>query len=259
MRYFLLLLILLSPTVQAQSVFIEDLTWTEVRDAVAIGTDTAIYYAGSTEQNGPHMATGKHNFIARHVAEVIARRLGRTLIYPIMPYAPTGDPQLRTGHMGYPGSVSVSEAVYVAVAKDVALSARAAGFRNILLMADHGDGQVALGKLAQELSAQWRDEGIKVLHIADLYERSAELEREFLLNQGLAAGGHAALADTSALLFIDRQKRWVRQGMAAQGTKANGVDGDARGASARIGRQLIEFKVGSAVTQIRRLLARPGG
>ena len=100
------------------SVFIEDLTWPEVRDAIAAGATTAIYYAGSTEQNGPHMATGKHNFVARHVAGRIAATLGNALVYPIMPFAPTGDAVEKTGHMRFPGSVSVADETYAAVARD---------------------------------------------------------------------------------------------------------------------------------------------
>jgi len=243
------------PLAHAQSVFIEDLTWMEVRDAIAKGAHTAIYYAGSTEQNGPHMVTGKHNFIARHVAGRIAARLGKTLIYPIMPFAPTGDAMRKTGHMRYPGSVSVSEETYAAVAADVAASARAAGFRNILLMGDHGDGQAALGKLARRLSSEWRQDGVRVFHIIDVYERSAHREREVLLERGLQAGGHAGLADTSSLMFLDRQRRWVRHEAIRQSSQANGVDGDPTGATAHIGQQLVELKIDSALTQIRRLLA----
>src|SRR5256714_14584957 len=91
-----------------RSVYIEDLTWPEVQQAIASGKTTAIIYAGSTEQNGPHMAIGKHNFIARWVAGAIAIKLGDALVYPTLPFAPTGDAVTRTGHMGFPGSVSLT-------------------------------------------------------------------------------------------------------------------------------------------------------
>jgi len=82
----------------AQSVYIEDLTWPEVKAAIAAGKTTAIIYAGSTEQDGPHMALGKHNFIAHYAAGEIAKKLGNALAYPTMPFAPTGSRELRTGH-----------------------------------------------------------------------------------------------------------------------------------------------------------------
>ena len=76
--------VLLSPalTAQTSSLLIEDMTWTEVRDAIAAGKTTAIYYAGSTEQNGPGMALGKHIFVAHYLATKIAAQLGNALVYP---------------------------------------------------------------------------------------------------------------------------------------------------------------------------------
>src|SRR6201998_4563642 len=95
----------------AQSVYIEDLTWPEVKAAITAGKTTAIIYAGSTEQNGPHMALGKHNFIAHYAAGEIAKKLGNAFVYPTMPFAPTGSNELRTGHMRFPGSVSINDEV----------------------------------------------------------------------------------------------------------------------------------------------------
>ena len=50
------------------SVFLEDLTWTESRDAIAAGKTTVIVPTGGTEQNGPHMALGKHNYLVTYKA-----------------------------------------------------------------------------------------------------------------------------------------------------------------------------------------------
>jgi creatinine amidohydrolase len=125
--------------------YIDNLTWPEVRDAIAAGRTTAIIYTGSTEQNGPHMALGKHNFIAHYVAGRIAQVLGDALVYPTFPFAPTGDPVAKTGHMRFPGSVSISPEVYLSVVRQVALSAIAAGFRYVFVMGDHGGGQGELG------------------------------------------------------------------------------------------------------------------
>ena len=123
----------------------EDLTWMEVRDAIAAGRTTAIYYAASTEQNGPGLALGKHIFIAHYAAQRKAEELGNALVYPTMPYAIAGDPIKKTGHMAFfQGTVSLSEETFGAVARDVALSAIAAGFKNVALMGDHGGGQQTL-------------------------------------------------------------------------------------------------------------------
>src|SRR3989304_7673196 len=111
-----------APVVQVQSrpVLIEDMTWTEVREAIASGRTTAIIYAGSTEQNGPHMALGKHNFIAHYVAQRIAEELGDALVYPTLPFAPAGDPAATTGHMRFPGTVSLSPSIFEGVVREIA-------------------------------------------------------------------------------------------------------------------------------------------
>ena len=250
----LLLLALAAPAVaQSGSVMIEDLTWPEVKSAIAAGKTSAIYYAGSTEQNGPHMAIGKHNFVAQHVGRRIAEELGNALVYPIMPFALTGDPVKKTGHMGFPGSVSLSPETFGAVAREVAASAISAGFKNVFLMGDHGGGQDVLKKVAGELDARWASKGMRIRYVPDLYYKSQEQVRQHLAQRGMAAGEHAGNPDTSEILFIDKSKRWVRRDKLAPGDKSNGVDGDPRQASAELGKIFIQYKVDSAVAQIRKM------
>ena len=234
---------------------IEDLTWPEVNSAIAAGKTTAIYYAGSTEQNGPHMAIGKHNFVAQHAARRIAGELGNALVYPVMPFALTGDPAKKTDHMKFPGSVSLSPESFGAVAREVAASAISAGFRNIFLMGDHGGGQDVLKKVAGELDAQWAPKGVRVRYVPDLYYRSQEQVRQHLAQRGMKAGEHAGISDTSEAMFIDKDNRWIRRDKLAPGSRSSGVDGDPRQASAELGKVFIEFKVASAVAQIRKMLS----
>ena len=91
--------------------FLDELTWTEVRDRLEAGTSTVIVASAGTEQNGPHMVLGKHKFIVRHTSEPIARRLGNALVAPIITYVPEGGIDPPTGHMRYPGSDHASERV----------------------------------------------------------------------------------------------------------------------------------------------------
>src|SRR5256714_13717701 len=153
-----------------QSVYVEDLTWPEVQRAIAAGKPSAIIYTGSTEQHGPHMAIGKHNFIARWVAGSIAIKLGDALVYPVLPFAITGDLTKKTGHMRFPGSVSSHSQTFQRAVHDIAVSAADAGFRKIFLMGDHGGGQVELAAVAKELDAQWKPRGVRAL-LVDLYAK----------------------------------------------------------------------------------------
>ncbi len=136
-----------------------------MRDAVAGGKSTAIIFVGSSEQNGPHMAIGKHNFIARYCAEKIADKLGDALVYPVIPFAITGDAAAKTAHMRFPGTVTLQSDVFSGVVRNVAQSALAAGFKLVALMGDHGGGQEELSRVAQALSAIAKGSGARVLYV----------------------------------------------------------------------------------------------
>lgn len=252
------LILLLLPSVvlaQSKSVLIEDLTWTEVRDAIAAGKTTAIFYAGSTEQNGPGLALGKHIFIAHYIAQRIAEELGNALVYPTMPYAPAGDPIKKTGHMRFPGTVSVSENTFGAVAREVALSAIAAGFKNVALMGDHGSGQQTLKKVAEALNAEWSSKGVHVYYISDLYYKEKEQMKDYLTKRKMAIDEHAGIDDTSEVMFVDKENKWVRKDKLGPDDGKMGVRGDPTQASAELGRMFVEFKIKNAVAQIRSFIA----
>jgi creatinine amidohydrolase/Fe(II)-dependent formamide hydrolase-like protein len=110
------------PAVVPKSVFVEELTWTEVRDALKGGKTTILFPTGGTEQNGPHMVLGKHNFIIKHTAEEIARRLGNALVAPVFAYVPEGDLAPPTGHMPFPGTVTLPNEYFMKVTEYAARS-----------------------------------------------------------------------------------------------------------------------------------------
>jgi creatinine amidohydrolase/Fe(II)-dependent formamide hydrolase-like protein len=251
MQYlFLLCLVPALACAQPKSVFIADLTWPEVKQAIASGKTTAIYYAGSTEQNGPHMALGKHNVIAEYVAGRIAGDLGNALVCPVLPFAPTGE------HIKFPGTVSLSEQTFGAVAREVAASMLAAGFRNVVLMGDHGGGQAALKQVAAELDKEWRAKGGRAYYVPDAYYKAQEQIRAYLLKRNLPTGQHAGIEDTSELMYLDRQRQWIRRDKLAPGDASSGVDGDPRRASSDLGKLFLDIKVSAAVAQIRGLAGK---
>lgn len=260
-------------TAQTNSLLIEDMTWTEVRDAIAAGKTTAIYYAGSTEQNGPGMALGKHNFIAHYLATKIAAQLGNALVYPTMPFAPTGDwghtgtgvidATKKDGHMRYAGSVNLSPETFGAVAHDVALSAISAGFKNVVLLCDHGgQTQTQLAKVAEEMNKEWAPHGIHVYYIPDSYFKEKELMKDYAKKHGWPVDSHAGTDDTSELRYIDKMvngksSRWIRADKLIKGHEGDGtgVDGDQTKSTVDLGKMFTDAKVSFAVTQIKQLIA----
>src|SRR5262245_66501857 len=93
------------PIDAGDSLWTEELTWMEVRDAVKAGKTTILIGTGGVEQNGPYLAGGKHNFVLATVLPEIAKAIGNTLIAPIVKFVPEGaiEPAPR-GHMAYPGT-----------------------------------------------------------------------------------------------------------------------------------------------------------
>ncbi|HEX3533757.1 MAG TPA: creatininase family protein [Gemmatimonadaceae bacterium] len=251
---------MIAPAVGAQrSVYIEDLTWPEVQAAIQSGKTSAIIYTGSTEQNGPHMAIGKHNFIARYLAGAIAIKLGDALVYPTLPFSVTGDAVKKTAHMRFPGSVTLTPQTYRAVVHDVALSAADAGFRNVFIMGDHGDGQDMLGAVAKELDAQWRSRGVRVLYVPDLYFKEKQQAHAYEASHGITTHDvHAGTDDTSELMALDAQHRWIRTDKLAPSsgaqTAVTGVDGDPTKATPGLGNVFLQYKIDDAVGQIRHFL-----
>jgi creatinine amidohydrolase len=240
---------------QPRSVWIDDLTWPEVRDAIAGGKSTAIIFVGSSEQNGPHMAIGKHNFIARYCAERIAGELGDALVYPVIPFAITGDATAKTAHMRFPGSVTLPPDVFAGVVRAVAQSALAAGFKLVALMGDHGGGQEEMAKVAQALDAQARKSGARVLHVGDLYSKADAQFDELLAKRGITSKElHAGIPDTSAVLFLGAEN-WIRKDQIAAANETTGVQGTPALATAELGKLYLDMKVDAAVTQIKALRA----
>ena len=233
---------LLSPSLAGAAeatVFLEDMTWTEVRDAIAAGRTTVIVPVGGTEQSGPHMALGKHNVRAHVLAGRIATQLGNALVAPVVAYVPEGDVAGSSGHIRFAGTISVTPEAFKGVLEGAARSFRRAGFRDIVLIGEHGGYQKSLVRVAAKLDREWSASAVRV-HAIEEYYRAAERDFPALLKkQGLSdaeIGIHAGAADTSLALAADPQL--VRSARLHDGrapAAGDGVRGDPRRATAALG------------------------
>lgn len=247
---------------QTPSVYMEDLTWMELRAAIAGGKTSAIICAGGTEQNGPHMALGKHNVIAHYVAGQIAHQLGNALVYPVLPFSPAGDAAEKIGHARFPGTISLSSELYLGVMRQEAQSAIAAGFKNVLLMGDHPGGQKELQLAAENLDADWRAKGVRVFYVPDVQAKAMQQANAYMAQRKIVPGGHAGVWETSMMMLLSQieKQQWIRhdQLTAAKGQPepATGISGDPSPATVELGRVFMNYKVRGAVEQIRTLLAQ---
>ena len=137
------------------SVFIEDLTWAEVRDLVAGGTTNVIIGTAGTEQKGPHMVDGEHKFVMEYTADKIARGMGKTLVAPIVTYVPEGSWENPGGHMGKPGTITLPEDRFVELLVAAGRSLKAGGFKKIWFLGESGGNRTGMRSAAEKLNALW--------------------------------------------------------------------------------------------------------
>lgn len=240
----------------AAPVQLEDLTWTEVRDALAAGKTTVLIPIGGMEQSGPYLTLGKHDARARVLAERIARALGDALVAPVVAYVPEGGIHPPTAHMRFPGTISVPPEVFEKTLEAAAESLRAHGFRTIVLLGDHGGYQASLRRVAARLSKPWAGSGARLLAPRAYYEASSAGFDALLRQRGYAPGEigtHAALADTSLQLALapESVRREALAHAEAPGPGDGIYGGDPRRASAELGRLGAEAIVARTVHAIR--------
>jgi creatinine amidohydrolase len=239
-------------------VFVEELTWTELRDDIRAGMTTIIVPIGGTEQNGSHMALGKHNVRVRVLSERIARTLGDALVAPVIAYVWEGSYSPPTGHMDFPGTISVPEGAFEQVLEGAARSFKLHGFHDICFLGDHGGTQRGEKIVADRLNHEWASTNVRVHAIEEYYLAGEDEFEKALIARGYRpdeVGKHAGLADTSLMLAID--PRLVRTDRLQGTANANGVNGDPSRASAELGQLAVDSIVTKSVAEIRKDEARP--
>jgi creatinine amidohydrolase/Fe(II)-dependent formamide hydrolase-like protein len=239
------------------SVFIEELTWLEVRDAMRSGKTTAIVATGGVEQNGPYLATGKHNYVLRAVTEAIAQQLGDALVAPIVPFVPEGDIDPPTGHMRYPGTISVRGDTFKRLLIDIASSLRVHGFRHVILMGDSGRNQDGMREVAEELSRAWEGSGAAIHYIAEYYD-NRRVSR-WLQGQGIHEvdeGLHDNLQYTAQMMVVDPDTVRMRQRLAAGKFSINGIALAPPEKTIALGKRLVEYQASVTAAAIRRARGR---
>ncbi|NNK62369.1 MAG: creatininase family protein [Gemmatimonadetes bacterium] len=234
------------------SVWIEELTWMEVRDALREGKTTAIVSTGGIEQNGPYLATGKHNYVLDLACEGIARALGDALCAPIIKLVPEGAHDPPSGHMRYPGTLSLRPETFEAVLTDVGRSLAAHGFEHIVFIGDSGGNQRSMAAVAESLDAEWVD--VRAHYVPEFY-RYAEvfefMDSELGIVEPTNDGLHDDFVITSIMMGLDPETVRFDQRVAAGKASINGLSLEPLERTVEIGRKLLQFRVDRTVEAIR--------
>lgn len=243
-----------------KTVFLEELTWTELRAQIQSGKRTVIIPIGGTEQSGPYIALGKHNVRVKALSEKIALALGNAVVAPVVSYVPEGSITPPSAHMKFPGTITIPDATFQKVLDSAARSFKLHGFRDIVFLGDHGGYQASLKLVADRLNHDWISTPTRAHAVTEYYlvtqtEFVQSLKDSGYQNQEI--GVHAGLADTSLMLAVDPHLVRIEQLRAASRFEASeGISGDPHRASAEIGQIGVNQIVAKTVEAIRKAVAQ---
>jgi len=254
-----------SAKARAPLVEFEMMTWPEVKQALAEGKTTALFYTGGTEQRGPQNANGGHNFMAQATVKAIALKLGNAIAMPVLPYTPNN------ASAQLPGTIGLTNEILAAILERISEQAIVTGFKNVILMGDHGGGQPDVYRdVAKKLDDKYAAQSIHVYYCDSVYAPAQNDFEKWLQTQGYPPSGHAGVFDTSEMLYVcgdacvrkELLKTAVGDPVLPPGQRRdpnaprvnNGITGDARRSSAAIGKMLLDKRVDYAVKQIRGFL-----
>jgi len=245
-----------NPLEPSDSIWIEDLTYMEVRDRITAGYTTAIIPTGGIEENGPYLATGKHNIILQAVCPAIAAELGNALCAPIVPFVPEGNIDPPSGAMRFPGSFSVRDETYEALLDDIASSLKQHGFKDIVLIGDSGGNQRGMAAVAETLNARWAGGDTHAHFIAEYYDPGWEdtedyTEHELGVAESKNDGHHDDIWVTAMMMVTDPESVRYRQRVAADMASINGVDISSLRNTIELGRIMVAFRASQAAGIIR--------
>lgn len=248
-----------NPLPAPNTVWLEQMTWMDVRDAMRGGKTTVIIPTGGIEPNGPWLALGKHNYVLQANCEAIARKLGDALCAPIVKFVPEGNLDPVSGHMGSPGTISMREPTYRALLTDIVHSLKAHGFRHIILIGDSGGNQGGQRAVADSLTALWKGAPV-VAHVQEYYDYAGV--KKYMEPKGVTEHQPEQMHDDPVIslnMFITdpssiRYDQRVRLGKAS----INGTSLADKAQATAWAKEIVDYRATTTVAAIRKAIANKG-
>jgi creatinine amidohydrolase len=139
------------------SLDLEGLTWTKVRAEQEAGRVSVVCALGATEQHGPHLPLATDSLLGDRLARLVADRLDAFV-------APTVRIGCSTHHLGFPGTISLSEETFCGLVADLVRSFARGGFRRAVLIPTSAGNFKPLARALRRLG---RVDGIEVAAVTD--------------------------------------------------------------------------------------------
>ncbi len=247
-----------NPLPKNDTVWMEDMTWMDVRDAMKAGKTTVIIATGGIEPNGPWIRLGKHNWILTKNCEALARKMGNALCAPIVKFSREMQIEPRVGHMLSAGTISLEESTYEALLTDIARSYKVNGFKQIFFISDSGGNEKGMAGAAAKVNGG----GVLAAWIPEYYDYASV--HAMMVEKGYAKKGsqgsdnlHDDIAISTELLAADPKSinydERVKMGKAViDGNPLDKAKADA------INKEIVELRVAKTMEGIKKAIAAGG-
>ena len=191
---------------------LDQLTQSELTDKIKNGWTSAFLVTGGTEIRGPHATIGVHNVLATHRAVEAAKRLGKTIVAPTIPFAVSATGGYNAAQWknfaegdgataANPGAIQVDSATFKGIVQGGVESLMFIGFKNIFVMGDHGGGQNEMKAVAEEMTAKFSAKGIRVLYVGDFYQKTHDDIDMYMYEHKLPIAGHGGMMETAEMMY----------------------------------------------------------
>ena len=242
------------------TVWIEELTQPELRDLIRDGYTTVLIMTGGVENNSANLAMGKHNINNRLLGEMIARKLGKTLVAPLVTLEPgNAGATIQPGRAG----PMISQATYRAMLYDMGNYLRSMGFKEIYYMGDSGGNAGGMRFAADSLTKVYAGNAQPVYfkHIAEYYNHTSHVQ-PYIQNElkipeqiriGASSGSsglHEELGIDATMALADPQSIRFEQRVKAGQAEINGIKFESLAWLQDLGRKVADVRVTTTINAI---------
>lgn len=242
------------------TVWLEELTQPEFRDMIKDGYTTVLIMTGGVENNDGNLQMNKHNINIKLLGEMMARKMGKTLVAPLVTLEPgNAGPNIQPGRAG----PMLSQATYAALLFDMGNFLRSMGFKEIYYMGDSGGNGRGMQTAADSLTKVYADSPDKVWfkHIPEFYNHTSVvqpyIQHELKIPEGIKIGAstgtsglHEELGIDATMALADPQSIRFAQRVKAGQAEINGITFESLTWLQELGRKVADLRVTTTINAI---------
>lgn len=242
------------------TVWLEELTQPEFRDMIKDGYTTVLILTGGVENNDGNLQMNKHNINIKLLGEMMARKMGKTLVAPLVTLEPGN-----AGSTIQPGRAGpmLSQATYAALLFDMGNYLRGMGFKEIYYMGDSGGNARGMQTAADSLTRIYAESPDKVhfKHIPEFYNHTSVvqpyIQNELKIPEGIKIGAssgtsglHEELGIDATMALADPQSIRFAQRVKAGQAEINGIKFQSLAWLQDLGRKVADLRVTTTINAI---------